>query len=213
MSLEEKMQNGELYWESGNQSEEDQAFEKIIEAQRINCKELVFDYNQTRPSNIERKSHLLSELLGKMGESIWIESPVHLAYGVNTVIGDHFYANFNLVVVDDGQVTIGHHVMIAPNVTITTTGHPIEPDYRQGGGQFSLPVVIDDGVWIGSNVVIMPGVTIGENTVIGASSVVTKDIPANVVAFGSPCRVIRPIGERDKKFYHQNRKIKPEHLR
>ncbi len=213
MSLEEKMKTGELYWESGNQSQEDQAYEKLIEEQRTNCKELIFDYNQTRPSNTERKSQLLKEILGSVGTAIWIESPVHMAYGVNTFIGDHFYANFNLVLVDDGQVRIGNNVMIAPNVTITTTGHPVHPEYRQGGGQFSLPVVIEDGVWIGSNVVIMPGVTIGENTVIGAGSVVTKDIPANVVAFGSPCRVNRPISERDQAYYHQDRKIRPDHLR
>lgn len=213
MSLEEKMKNGDLYWESGNPTAADQAYEKMIEEQRTNCKELIFDYNQTRPSNSERKSHLLSSLLGSRGKGIWIESPVHMAYGLNTFIGDHFYANFNLVLVDDGLVTIGDHVMIAPNVTITTTGHPVYPDYRLGGGQFSLPVVIEDGVWIGSNVVVMPGVTIGENAVIGAGSVVTKDVPANVVAFGSPCRVIRSINERDKEFYHQDRKIRPEHLR
>ncbi|WP_314059405.1 sugar O-acetyltransferase [uncultured Vagococcus sp.] len=213
MSLEEKMKTGELYWESGNLAKADQYYEKIIEEQRTNCKEVVFDFNQTRPSNSTRKTHLLGELLRSVGEGIWMESPIHFAYGVNTSIGNHFYANFNLVVVDDGPVKIGNNVMIGPNVTITTTGHPIHPDYRQGGGQFSLPVVIEDGVWIGANVVIMPGVTVGENTVIGAGSVVTRDIPANVVAFGSPCRVNRPIGQRDKDFYHQNRKIKPEHLR
>lgn len=207
MSLEEKMKDGSLYWESGNHSAEDQAYEKVIAEQRTACKEWVFDYNQTRPSNIERKAHLLQQLLGAAGQDIWIESPVHLAYGVNTFIGDYFYANFNLVLVDDGQITIGKHVMIAPNVTITTTGHPVHPNYRQGGGQFSLPVVIEDGVWIGANVVVLPGVTIGKNSVIGAGSVVTKDVPANVVAYGSPCRVIRDINEQDVDYYHRNRLI------
>lgn len=212
MNLEEQMKSGALYWEYGNTSEEDQAYEKVIEGQRENVKELVFDFNQTRPSNYEEKAALIEKIFGNVGGRAWVESPLHASYGVNTSIGKDFYANFNLVLVDDGKITIGDRVMLAPNVTLTTTGHPIHPDFRFGGGQFSLPVVIEDGVWIGANVVVMPGVTIGENSVIGAGSVVTKDIPANVVAFGSPCRVAREINERDLVYYHGERKISEEAL-
>jgi len=142
-----------------------------------------------------------------MGESIWIEPPFHAAYGSNVHIGDFFYANFNLVIVDDIDVYIGAHVMIAPNVTITPTGHPVDAETRRPGAQFSIPVRIGDDVWIGSNAVILPGVSIGEGAVIGAGSVVTKDIPPGVVAVGNPCRVIREIGARDKEYYYRDRKI------
>ena len=128
-------------------------------------------------------------------------------FGSNTYIGKNFYANFNLTVVDDGECHIGDYVMLAPNVVISTTGHPVHPSYRDKGAQFSLPVVIKDHVWIGSNVTIMPGVTIGENSVIGAGSVVTKDIPANVVACGVPCRVLREITEDDAIYYRPGMKI------
>jgi Acetyltransferase (isoleucine patch superfamily) len=123
------------------------------------------------------------------------------------ILGKIFYANFNLVVVDDIEVYIGDNVMIAPNVTITATGHPVDPDLRKGGAQFSIPVKIGNDVWIGSNVVILPGITVGDNSVIGAGSVVTKDIPSNVVAVGNPCKVLREINERDKEYYYKNRKV------
>ena len=144
--------------------------------------------------------YTLTELLGSRGKSIWMEAPIHFAYGCNTHMGHHVYANFNLTVVDDGECHIGNYVMFAPNVVISTTGHPLHPSLRDKGAQFSLPVTICDHVWIGSNVTIMPGVTIGENSVIGAGSVVTRDIPANVVASGVPCRVMREITDEDLKW-------------
>ena len=122
-------------------------------------------------------------------------------------IGENFYANFNLVVVDDIEVHIGNNVMVAPNVTLSVTGHPVDPEYRRGGTQFSLPIVIGDDVWIGANSVILPGVTIGDNSVIGAGSVVTQDIPANSVAYGVPCRVIREINDYDKEYYRKGKKV------
>lgn len=207
MSLREQMETGKVYIEFGHASEEDRAYEQVIEEQRQIAKEICFDYNNTRPMDVERKDELLHKLLGTCGESIWMEAPIHFAYGCNTHMGDHVYANFNLTVVDDGECRIGNYVMFAPNVVISTTGHPIHPSFRDKGAQFSLPVVIKDHVWIGSNVTIMPGVTIGENSVIGAGSVVTRDIPDNVVACGVPCRVMREITEEDRLYYRPGMKL------
>lgn len=207
MSLREQMETGKVYIEFGHASEEDQAYEQVIEAQRQIAKEICFDYNNTRPMDVKRKDELLHKLLGACGESIWMEAPIHFAYGCNTHVGDHVYANFNLTVVDDGECRIGNYVMFAPNVVISTTGHPVHPSFRDKGAQFSLPVVIKDHVWIGANVTIMPGVTIGENSVIGAGSVVTRDIPDNVVACGVPCRVMRAITEEDRLYYRPGMKL------
>ena len=207
MSLKEQMQTGKVYVEFGHSSEEDKAYEIETENQRQLAKDLCFDYNNTRPTDLKRKNELLDQLLGGHGSHIWMEAPIHFAYGSNTYMGDHVYANFNLTIVDDGECHIGSYVMFAPNVVISTTGHPLHPSFRDKGAQFSLPVVIKDHVWIGSNVTIMPGVTIGENSVIGAGSVVTKDIPDNVVACGVPCRVMREITEEDKIYYRPGMKI------
>lgn len=201
MSLEQQMKTGKLYVEFGHASEEDQAYEKMIEGQRMRCKELLYDYNHTRPSDQDTKNRILKTLLADVGESVWVEAPVQFSYGCNTHFGNFVYANFNLTIVDDCDVFVGDYVMFAPNVTITATGHPVWPAYRRKGAQFSLPVHIGNDVWIGSNTVILPGVTIGNNVVIGAGSVVTHDIPDNSVAFGSPCRVVRPITEADKDSY------------
>lgn len=207
MSLEQQMKSGKVYIEYGHSAPEDKAYEKVIERQRENCKDLVFDYNHTRPSEYEKKQGLLKKILGGMGEGIWVESPVAFSYGCNTYLGHHVYANYNLVIVDDCDVYIGNYVMFGPNVTITATGHPIAPELRRKGAQFSIPVRIGDDVWIGANVAIMPGVTIGNNVVIGAGSVVTHDIPDNTVAFGTPCRVVREITERDSEFYKHDLRI------
>jgi len=197
MTIREKMKNGMLYVDIG----------EGLDEERKMCKELLYDYNNTRPSEEIKRKALLKELLGDMGQDIWIEPPVHMAYGTNVHIGNHFYANFNLVIVDDIDVYIGEYVMIAPNVTITPTGHPVDADLRRPGTQFSIPVRIGSNVWIGSNAVILPGITIGDNSVIGAGSVVTHDIPENVIAVGNPCNVLRKIDERDKEYYYKNRMI------
>ena len=197
MTIREKMKNGMLYVDIG----------EGLDEERERCKELLYEYNHTRPSEKTKRKDIIKELLGDMGDDVWIEPPVHMAYGKNVHIGNHFYANFNLVIVDDIDVYIGEHVMIAPNVTITPTGNPVEPDLRKPGTQFSIPVRIGNNVWIGSNAVILPGVKIGDNSVIGAGSVVTNDIPENVVAVGNPCRVLREINERDKEFYYKNRRV------
>lgn len=201
MSLKEQMMTGKLYVESGHAAAEDQAWEKITEEQRQRAKDLCFDYNHARPTDLETKQRILKELLGSMESMPWLEANINFAYGCNTHMGKGVYANFNLTVVDDGEVFIGDKVMFAPNVTISTTGHPVHPAYRERYAQFSLPVRIGNMVWVGANTVILPGVTIGENSVIGAGSVVTHDIPANVVACGVPCRVMRPITDADLAEY------------
>ncbi|MFC0228847.1 maltose acetyltransferase domain-containing protein [Serratia aquatilis] len=197
MTQRERLASGCLYTDMDEGMAED----------RLRGKELVYDFNHTRPSERTKREALLRQLMGKIGDNFWIEPPLHVAYGSQITIGDNFYANFNLVVVDDGKVLIGDNVMIAPNVTISTTGHPVDPAVRITGQQFSLTVTIEDNVWIGSGVIINPGVTIGRNSVIGAGSVVTKDVPADVVAVGVPCRVLRPIGEHDRVFYHKGRRF------
>lgn len=207
MSLEQQMKDGLLYREFGHKDEKDVAYEKVIERQRERAKELCFTYNQTFPSDYKKKEELLGEMFGSLGKMPWVEAPVHLSYGCNTHIGDYFYANFNMVIVDDIDVYIGNNVMFAPNVTISVTGHPVWGEFRRDGTQFSLPVRIGNDVWVGSNVVILPGVTIGNNVVIGAGSVVTHDIPDNVVAFGVPCKVARAITEEDKEYYKKGMPI------
>ncbi|WP_172729004.1 galactoside O-acetyltransferase [Kluyvera cryocrescens] len=175
--------------------------------ERLRGKELMHDFNNTRPSEDKKRIELIYQMFGKVGKNPWIEPPIHFAYGSNIFIGDSFYANFNFTIVDDHTVTIGDNVLIAPNVTISVTGHPVHHELREHGEMFSFPVTIENNVWLGSHVVINPGVTIGENTVIGAGSVVTKDIPANVVAAGAPCKVIREITNRDKEYYYKDFKV------
>lgn len=131
--------------------------------------------------------------------------PFHCDYGKNIEVGENFFANYNCIILDVAKVTIGKNVMFAPNVSIYTAGHPIHPDSRNSGYEYGIPVTIGDNVWIGGSVVINPGVTIGNNVVIGSGSVVTKDIPDNVIAVGNPCRVIREITEEDRKYYYKDR--------
>lgn len=191
MSTREKMNIGELYTD----------MDEGLPEERRAGKERVYDFNLTRPSEEAKRLQLLRSIMGSLGESCWIEPPLRVAYGTHIHIGNHFYANFNLTVVDDATVTIGNNVMIAPNVTLATAGHPIDPDIRITGQQFSLPIVIEDNVWLGTGVIVNPGVTIGRNSVIGAGSVVTKSIPPDVVAAGVPCRVLRPITASDREAF------------
>lgn len=188
MSVREKMEKGELYTDQG---------EGLPEERRAG-KELIYEFNLTRPAEEKRRQEILKQLLGEVSENCWIEPPLRVAYGNHIRIGKNFYANFNFVVVDDATVTIGDNVMVAPNVTISTAGHPIDPQIRITGQQFSLPVKIEDNVWLGTGAILNPGVVIGRNSVIGAGSVVTQSIPANVVAAGVPCRVLREITPEDK---------------
>ena len=197
MDTRERMKSGKLYF----------CTDEEVMKEQTECLELLYDFNQTRPSEVEKRDELLGKLLAEKGENVYIEPPLHANWGRNTHIGSHFYANFNLTLVDDTDIYIVNHVMIGPNVTIDTGTHPISPELRRKVAQYNLPVWIGDNVWIGAGSILLPGVHIGENTVIGAGSVVTKDIPENVVAVGTPCRVLRPITDRDLEYYDKDKLI------
>ena len=176
-----------------------------LSEERMACRRKLHAFNLLPPDEEEQAQRLLLELLGKTGRDPWINAPFHCDYGWNIEVGDNFFANYNLTILDVGKVTIGSNVQFAPNVSIYTAGHPLHPDSRNSGYEFGLPVTIGDNVWIGGNVVLLPGVTVGSNSVIGAGSVVSRDIPEWVVAVGSPCRVVRRITEEDRKYYCKDR--------
>lgn len=159
------------------------------------ARDVLFRFNQLPPSEEAERMRLLSGFLGRFGKDSVILSPFHCDYGYNTEIGDYFFANVNLVILDAANVRIGNHVFIAPNVGIYTAGHPLDVERRNACLEYAYPVTIGDNVWIGAQSCVLPGVTIGDNTVIGAGSVVNKSIPANVLAAGNPCRVIRKLEE------------------
>ena len=175
--------------------------------ERFACKQKIYDFNNLSPSLNESAPSLLKSILGKTGENIWIEAPFHCDYGWNIEVGENFFANYNLTILDVAKVTIGKNVQMAPNVSIYTAGHPIHPDTRNTGYEYGIPITIGDNVWIGGNVVILPGVKIGDNVVIGAGSVVTKDIPENVIAMGNPCKIVREIIEEDRSYYYKRNKF------
>jgi len=184
-----------------------------IAAFQVKCLDLVHEYNSLRPSQREEKRELLARMFGAIGEDCYIEQPFHANFGGRHVfMGNGVYSNFNLTLVDDGNIYIGDHVMFAPNVVVATAAHPVEPSLREKGYQYNRDVRIGNNVWIGAGVVILPGVTIGDNSVIGAGSVVTRDVPADVVAFGNPCRVSRKISDRDREFYYKQDCIDWENL-
>lgn len=195
MTEQEKMKRGYL-WED---DEENMALQNY-------AKGLVRKFNSLPPECMDERAELLGEIFGEVGENVWIVPPLTAAVGKYVSIGAGTYANMNLTLIDDWKITIGKNVLFGPNVTLSTTGHPVHPKHR-GDGMYSFPITIGDNVWIGANVVVLPGVTIGENSVIGAGSVVTKDIPANVVAFGSPCKVYREINAHDEEYYFKDRRF------
>lgn len=197
-SMKEKMHTGELYLPNDKEIMEDQT-------RRL---DRLYDYNMTRPTEGAKREALLKEMLAEVGEGCYIEPPFHANLGGGHVhLGKYVYANFNLTMVDDTHIYVGDYTMIGPNVTVATAGHPILPELREKLYQYNMPVHSGRNCWIGAGAVILPGVTIGDNSVIGAGSVVTKDIPENVVAVGNPCRVLRKIGERDREYYYKDRKI------
>lgn len=199
MTVREKMHQTELYLPT----------DPSIWDEQMQCLTKLCDYNLTRPYETEKREALLRELFAEIGEGCYIEPPLHANWGGRHVhLGKHVYANFNLTLVDDTHITIGDYTMIGPNVVIATGGHPILPSLRQEGYQYNAPVHIGKNCWLSAGVIVVPGVTIGDNTVVGAGSVVTKDLPGNVVAVGNPCRVLRPINEHDEIYYFKNRTIR-----
>lgn len=175
-----------------------------LNEERIACKKKIQLFNQLPPDQPERMEAVLRSLLGRAGKGLYIEPPFRCDYGYNIEVGDNFAANYNLTILDVGKVVVGNNVLIAPNVSIYTAGHPVHPDSRNSGYEYGIPITIGDNVWIGGNVVILPGVTVGSNSVIGAGSVVTKDVPEWVIAVGNPCRVVRKITEEDRRFYFRD---------
>lgn len=168
----------------------------------------VNEYNATSPAETEKRAALIKEMFAEAGEGCYIEPPFHANWGGKHVrLGNYVYANFNLTLVDDGNIDIGDNVMFAPNVTVITATHPVLPALREKGLQFNVDVKICNNVWIGAGAIIMPGITVGENSVVGAGSVVTKDVPPNTVVVGNPARVLREIGERDRLYYFRDKKI------
>ena len=167
------------------------------------AKSLCFDFNHTRPSDIEKRLALLDALIGKLGQSPVIEQPFYCDYGYNIEIGDYFYSNVNLTILDCAKVSIADHVFMGPAVGLYTAGHPLDKEQRSAGLEFALPIKIESHVWLGAQVAVLPGVTIGEGSVIGAGSVVSKNIPPGVLAVGNPCQVLREIIPADKQRYQR----------
>lgn len=184
MTEKEKMLAGMIY---------DANYDKELIADRLECKELCRDYNNLRPKALAEREGLLRRILGEVKKSILIEQPFYCDYGYNIRVGENFYANFNMVILDEASVTFGDNVFIAPNCGFYTAGHPLEADQRNKGLEYARPITIGNNVWIGAQVCVLPGVTVGDNCVIGAGSVVCRDIPANSVAVGNPCRVVKSI--------------------
>ena len=175
--------------------------------------ERLWAFNQLRPGDTAEKERYMREVFASCGGGCQIELPFRANWGGHHVhFGDHVYANFNLTLVDDGNIFVGSGVLFGPNVTVATANHPIDPVLRSRGLQYNRDVHIGDNVWIGAGAVIVPGVRIGDNSVIGAGSVVTRDIPAATVAAGNPCRVLRAIGEGDREFFFRGERIDWESL-
>ena len=199
MDIREKMHTGDLYLSA----------DEDLVAEQLTFVEKLYDFNATRPLEQEKRAKMLKNMFAEIGEDCYIEPPLHSNWGGKHVhFGKGVYANFNLTLVDDTHIYVGDYTMIGPNVVLATAGHPILPELRPFAYQYNMPIHIGKNCWLGAGVIVLPGITIGDNSVIGAGSVVTKDIPANVVAVGNPCKVLREINEHDKEFYFKDKKIK-----
>lgn len=167
----------------------------VLIEERLRCKELCHDYNSLRPRASAERDRLLRLILGEVRDNIIIEQPFYCDYGYNIRVGSNFYANYNLVILDEAPVTFGDNVFVAPNCGFYTAGHPLDHSERNKGLEYALPVTVGDNVWIGAGVTVLPGVEIGDRCVIGAGSVVCRSIPPDSVAVGNPCKVIRTISK------------------
>ncbi|WP_075718380.1 sugar O-acetyltransferase [Roseburia sp. 499] len=201
MDIKERMHSTKLY----NPGDEELLKEQNGYLDRL------YDFNMTRPTEPEKREAMLKEMFAEIGEGCYIEPPFHANFGGKHVhFGSHIYANFNLTMVDDTHIYVGDYTMIGPNVTIATAGHPINPELRRKGYQYNAHIHIGKNCWLGAGVVVLPGITIGDNVVVGAGSVVTKDLPSNVVAAGNPCKVLREVSEHDRTYYFKDKKIEKE---
>ena len=200
MTEREKLHTGDIYLPGDEE----------IMREQTQCLEKLYEFNATRPTEGEKRQKMLKEMFAEIGENCYIEPPFHANWGGHHVhFGKNVFANFNLTLVDDTHIYVGDYTMLAPNVTLASAAHPIAPELRRKGYQYNLPVRIGKNCWLGAGVIVMPGVTIGDNTVVGAGSVVTKDLPANVVAVGTPARILREISDYDRAFYRHNIPIDP----
>ncbi len=188
----EKAQVGYLY---------DANYDEALVKQREACADLCYEFNNCRPSDTDKQKELLHRIIGNIKGEIVVTAPFYADYGCNISVGDNFYTNHNVTILDGAKVTFGDNVFIAPNCVFSTAGHPLDVEQRNKGLEIALPITVGDNVWIGTNVSVLPGVKIGSNTVIGAGSTVNKDIPDGVIAAGNPCKVIRKITDEDKKKY------------
>lgn len=188
MTEKEKMLSQRLY--DANSDE--------LASERERAKELCFEYNRLHPSDKQGQREIMLRLLGKTKGNFHISQSFWCDYGYNIKLGENFYSNHNLVILDCAAVTFGDNVFVAPDCGFYTAGHPIDSERRNVGLEYAYPITVGDNVWIGAGVRVMPGVTVGDNVVIGGGSVVVKDIPSDSVAVGNPCRVIRPITDADK---------------
>ena len=196
--MKEKLHTGELYLPGDDE----------IMRKQLDCLEKLYDFNATRPHELEMRAKMLKEMFAEIGDGCYIEPPLHSNWGGHHAhFGKNVYANFNLTLVDDTHIYVGDNTMFGPNVTLATAGHPILPELREQGYQYNAPVRIGKNCWLGAGVIVLPSITIGDNVVIGAGSVVTKDLPSDVVAVGNPCKILRKIGERDKEYYFKDKKI------
>lgn len=184
MNEKEKMLAGELY---------DANYNVELEKERLRAKDICFKYNNIKPSNREEKKKIIQQLLGKTRDNFIIEQPFMCDYGYNIEIGENFYSNHNLIILDGNKVKFGDNVFIAPNCAFYTAGHPLDVESRNKGLEYAKPIEVGNNVWIGGNVVVLPGVKVGDNVVIGAGSVVNKNIPSNTVAVGNPCKVVKNL--------------------
>ena len=204
MSMCEKVHSGELYL----------PMDDSILAEQLQYLDRLYDFNQTRPLEQEKRAAMLKEMLAEVGEGCYVEAPLHANWGGHHVhFGKYVYCNFNVTLVDDTHIYVGDNTMFGPNVVVATAGHPLLPELREQVYQYNAPVRIGRNCWLGAGVIVVPGVTIGDNTVVGAGSVVTKDIPSNVIAVGNPCRVLREINEHDREYYFKDRKINWDELK
>lgn len=184
--------------------------DESVTSEQLETKKAVKEYNAVMPFDMKKGMDCIARTGIKHKENIYFEPPFHCEYGNHIEVGENFYANVNCIMLDVGKITIGDNVLFGPNVSIYTAGHPIHPESRNSGYEYGIPVTIGSNVWIGGSCVILPGVSIGNNVVIGAGSVVTKDIPDNVCAAGNPCRVIREITDVDRPFYFKDRRFDDE---